>query len=132
MPATPANLDRSTIGFSIMSTAKPLPKTPIRSQVPGREMPAATPQVAWNDPSQHTPLAILGGLMLRLIAAYWDMFALISKAWGEDLYSHGWIVPLLAAGLLWLRWEPFGAVPQSERWLGVGLVALGLTIRLLA
>ena len=52
----------------------------------------------WNDPSQRTPLMILGGLVLLLVVAYWDMFALTSAAWSEGLYSHGWIVPLFALG----------------------------------
>jgi exosortase len=35
-------------------------------------------------------------------------------------------------GLLWLRWEPFGPVPASERWIGLLLLAVGLSARLLA
>ena len=38
---------------------------------------------------------------MLLVAAYWDMFTLTSAAWSEDLYSHGWIVPLFALALLW-------------------------------
>ena len=88
--------------------------------------------VSITDPSQLTPLAILGGLLVVLVAAYWDMFSLISAAWNEGLYSHGWIVPLFALALLWLRWTPFGPVPAHERWIGVGLIAVGLSARLLA
>jgi exosortase len=75
---------------------------------------------------------MLGGLVVLLIVAYWDMFTLTSAAWTEDLYSHGWIVPLVALGLLWLRWEPFGQVPASERWMGLLLLAIGLGSRLVA
>jgi exosortase len=72
--------------------------------------------------------------MVLLIAAYWDMLALTKDYWfGRDsLYAHGWIIPLVAAGILWLRWEPFGPVPARERWIGVGLLALGLCSRLVA
>jgi exosortase len=75
---------------------------------------------------------LLGGLVALLIVAYWDMFTLTSAAWSEDLYSHGWIVPLFALALLWLRWEPFSPVPNSERWLGLLLLAFGLSVRLFA
>jgi exosortase len=88
--------------------------------------------VAWNDPSQQTPLMMLGGLILLLVLAYWDMFALTSAAWSEGLYSHGWIVPLGALWLLWLRWEPFGSVEPMERWVGLALVVVGLSARLVA
>jgi exosortase len=92
----------------------------------------APPQVSWTDPSQRTPLMVLAGLVILLVAAYWDMFVLTSAAWSEGLYSHGWLVPLIALGLLWLRWEPFGPVPQYERWFGLLLLAVGLGARLFA
>lgn len=93
---------------------------------------SARQQVSWSDPSQRTPLIMLGGLVLLLVLAYWDMFALTSAAWSEGLYSHGWIVPVFALWLLWIRWEPFGTVPTTERWIGLALLVLGLSARLIA
>jgi exosortase len=105
-----------------------------RVPVASRPIAAApAPQVAWNDPSQHTPLMILGGLLVLLFIAYLDTFALTSAAWsGDGLYSHGWLVPVFAGVLLWMRWQPFGPVPPSERWMGVGILAAGLLLRLYA
>jgi exosortase len=78
-------------------------------------------------------LAILGGLLVLLILAYSDMLLVISRIWkNSGLYSHGWIVPLCAIGLLVLRWKPIGAVPAYERWIGVGLLMSGLSFRLAA
>jgi exosortase len=91
---------------------------------------AVAPQVAWNDPSQRMPLLILGGLVVLLVLAYWDMFTITSGEWSDPLYSHGWIVPVFALGLMWIRWEPFGPVPAAERWLGLLLLAGGLSFRL--
>ena len=102
---------------------------PIR---PPRAVAAAPPQVSWKDPSQRTPLIILGGLVMLLVLAYWDMFALTSAAWNEGLYSHGWLVPVFALALLWMRWQPFGPVPAGERWMGLALLAAGLSVRLFA
>src|SRR3990172_13419683 len=102
-----------------MSQIPTPPKGSIRSVQSPRTVVAAPPQVSWNDPSQRAPLMILGGLVLLLLAAYWDMFALTSAAWSEGLYSHGWIVPVFALVLMWLRWEPFGPVPTLERWTGL-------------
>lgn len=116
-----------------MSSGKPAPRSfPVRPPMPGRAYSAA-PQMAWNDPSQRTLLLVLGGLVLLVVLAFWDTLTLTSRVWfDDDLYSHGWIVPLCAAGLLWLRWEPLGAVRPSERWMGVGLLVFGLVARLVA
>jgi exosortase len=105
---------------------------PTRATRPTRASTPAPPPPSWNDPSQRTPLLILGGLVVLLVAAYWDMFALTSSAWNEGLYSHGWIVPVFALALMWMRWEPFGPVPARERWIGLALLVLGLSMRLVA
>jgi exosortase len=134
-----------------MSQVPPISKDPRRPAAPASPAPGArrpvAPQRAGQTPrgpsappeavgifdaSQRTPLLMLVGLLVLLVAAYWDMFTLISAAWSEDLYSHGWIVPIVALGLLWLRWEPFGPVPASERWIGLLLLAIGLSARLVA
>ena len=97
-----------------------------------RMQAAAAPPVPWTDPSQRAPLLILAGIVVLLVLAYWDMFALTSAAWNEGLYSHGWLVPLFALALMWMRWQPFGPVPAGERWIGLALLAAGLASRLLA
>src|SRR6476620_6321202 len=80
------------------------------------------------DPSQRTPLMLLVGLIVLLVVAYGDMLTLTSAAWSDDLYSHGWIIPLFSLGLLWLRWQPFQeSVPPVERWTGLLLLAIGLS-----
>ena len=115
-----------------MSQFQPPTKAPLGSPQIVRPASPTTEQVSWNHPSQRTPLMMLGGLVTLLVIAYWDMFALTSAAWSEGLYSHGWIVPLFAVALLWLRWEPFKPVPTSERWIGLLLLAIGLSARLFA
>jgi exosortase len=93
---------------------------------------SAAAQVPWNDPSQRVPLITLVVLTILLVIAYFDMFALTSASWEDPLYSHGYIVPLFALGLLWLRWQPFRPVPAGERWLGLAVLVGALLIRLLA
>jgi exosortase len=117
-----------------MSRIQPPLKSPQSSSKPVRSAAAVAQPVTLTDSSQQTPLLLLGGLLVLLVAAYWDMFMLTAAYWfGRDsLYAHGWIIPLFAAGILWLRWEPFGPVPARERWIGVGLLALGLCTRLAA
>lgn len=107
-------------------------RSPAPPRPASREATAAKPEIGIFDPSQQTPNMLLLGLVGLLTAAYWDMLTLTSAAWNEDLYSHGWIVPLFAGWLLWLRWQPFGPVPAHERWIGLALLAVGLSTRLLA
>ena len=115
-----------------MNQPKTPANNPLRMGQPMRTPAPAAPSVPWNDPSQRASLIMLGGLVFLLVLAYWDMFTLTSAAWSEGLYSHGWIVPVFAIGLMWMRWEPIGPVPTSERMIGLGLLAGGLAMRLIA
>jgi exosortase len=65
-----------------------------------------------------------------LVLAYLDTFAIVKDEWSNPLYSHGYIVPLIALGLMWVRFQPFRPVPAIERWIGLGILILGLSIRL--
>jgi exosortase len=89
------------------------------------------PTAATWDSSQRTLLLILAGLLYLLIVAYFDMLSLVREAWREPLYTHGWIIPLLAIWLLWMRWQPLGSLPASERKIGVVLVAVGAVLGLI-
>jgi exosortase len=115
-----------------MNQPKSPTRVPLRSSQPTRPVGPMSPAISWNDPAQRISLIMLGGLVLLLVIAYWDMFALTSAAWTEGLYSHGWIVPLFAIGLMWMRWEPIGPVPNSERMIGLALLTAGLSTRLFA
>jgi exosortase len=121
-----------------MNEAKPPGKDsmrsvpPLRTTVPGATAQSAAAQVPWNDPSQRVPMITLAVLTALLVLAYLDMFALTSASWEDPLYSHGYIVPLFALGLLWMRWQPFRPVPAGERWLGLAILVGALSIRLFA
>ncbi len=88
-----------------------------------------TQEIAWNDPSQRTPLILLGVLTLLLVFAYWDTFTLVAAEWANPLYSHGYIIPIFALGLMWMHYQPFRPVPVMERWMGLGILILGLAVR---
>jgi exosortase len=94
----------------------------------GAQAPAVNASLS--DPSQYWPLATLVGLSLLLLYAYADMLSLTMQAWSDPLYSHGYIIPIFALGLLWLRWQPFKPVPISERWLGLAILIAALCLRL--
>jgi exosortase D (VPLPA-CTERM-specific) len=53
-------------------------------------------------------------------------------AWSEPEYSHGWLIPLVTGFLLWQRRRRIWAARAAGSWTGVGLVASGLLILVLA
>ena len=57
------------------------------------------------------------------------MFSLVTDEWANPLYSHGYIVPIFALALMWMRFQPFRPVPAVERWIGLGVFVLGLAVR---
>jgi len=81
---------------------------------------------------QRRPLAILGSLVFLLVFFYWGTLRIISSVWNKPEYSHGWLIPLFAVLLLWLRREPITEPTDSARWSGVGLLAVSLAARLVA
>jgi len=70
------------------------PFSPSASSAEGQPLSEADNQSAW---------LIFGAFVLFLTAAYWNMLTFTSSFWDNDLYSHGWIVPVFAAVLFWMR-----------------------------
>jgi exosortase len=108
---------------------------PTRSTVsptlrPAEMQAAQAPQAVWSDPTQRGPLITLIVLTFLLVLAYLDTFSLVMEEWSKPLYSHGYIIPIFSLGLMWVRFQPFRPVPAIERWIGLGVLVLGLSIRL--
>ena len=68
-------------------------------------------------------------LIALLTIAYLDSFERISYAWNTPQYSHGYLIPLFAIALLAMRKRPFVEVPDWHRWVGCGIVAFGIAMR---
>ncbi|HEX6963541.1 MAG TPA: exosortase/archaeosortase family protein [Lacipirellula sp.] len=84
---------------------------------------AASAKIAW---------IIFGGLVLALVAAYFNMLRFTATHWAMDMYSHGYIVPAFAAYLFWIRRRPLVNAEPLQRWIGVGIVAVCLGVRVWA
>jgi exosortase len=68
--------------------------------------------------------ALLGGL---LAWAYWPTIQEMIDRWVSDpQYSHGYLVPIFSAVLLWLRRSEIKGETLRPAWWGVGLLAVGL------
>lgn len=82
---------------------------------------------------QVVPWSILVALVGVLIYVYGNSLDNrgAMQFWDNPKYSHGWLVPVFTAILLWLRYEPFGPVTIGARWAGVALLAAGVGLRCL-
>jgi len=81
----------------------------------------------WREhPDRAQPLATLVMLGGVLFVAYWQCLSITAGRWDDPLYSHGYVVPLFAAALLWMRREPLSRPTPAAQWAGLGLLASGL------
>jgi exosortase len=72
---------------------------------------------------------VLIGLGCALLWSYWPILVEISEKWASDpQYSHGFLVPIFAAVLLWLRRAQLTALAPSY-W-GLPFLVVGLGLRL--
>src|SRR4051794_17760192 len=67
---------------------------------------------------------------VALLWAFWPTFTALADRWGtESRYSHGYLVPLFAAYLLWARRGLCPAAPAGAPAWGLALLAAGLGLR---
>jgi exosortase len=86
---------------------------------------AATPRL------RLVPLAPLGVVLVALTWAYWTTLLDLAQTWhANPQYSHGFLVPVFAAILLWLRRARLDLAGLRPAWWGLVLVVAGLVLRL--
>src|SRR6185295_3694855 len=83
-------------------------------------------------PEGRKKLAVLVGLLALLVWSNGNDLLATRTFWDNPKYSHGVLVPIIMAGLLWYRWRPFEEATPSARWTGVALLALGIGMRILS
>ncbi len=83
-----------------------------------------------NGKETQTAWLVFGGLVLLLTYCYLNMLSYTAMFWKDPLYSHGYIVPLFAGFLFWVRRRPLTVVDPAERWIGLGILLISLVARL--
>jgi exosortase len=74
---------------------------------------------------------LLCGLAALSAWAYWPTWEVMAHKWVHDpQYSHGYLVPLFALVLLWLRRDQAKSLAAQTNWWGVPLVLLGVAARI--
>ncbi len=68
---------------------------------------------------------------MGLIWFYWATLAEMVKRWSTDpRYAHGYLVPLFALTLLWLRRDRIAAITTRSSWGGVVLIGGAIALRM--
>lgn len=80
----------------------------------------------------HLPATLLV-LGTALLWAYWSILVEMQQRWESDpTYSHGYLVPIFALAILWLRRGQYpaqGTVTSAPVW-GLGLILLGAVMQM--
>src|SRR5579859_8220581 len=71
-------------------------------------------------------LITLGGVILF---AYWTVLGEMAERWTDDpQYSHGYLVPLFSAFLLWFRRGEIRGAQLDPNWWGIAIAAAGIAL----
>jgi exosortase len=83
-------------------------------------------------PRKMTPVLASVGLFLAVVLwAYWSALGDVTERWATDpQYSHGFLVPVFSAYLLWTRRDRITASEVRPRWWGLLVVAIGGGVRM--
>lgn len=70
-------------------------------------------------------------LGLSLLWGYWTTLSELAVRWGSDpQYSHGYLVPVFAAGFLWYQRKKLVATAIQSNSLGIVFLGIGFALRL--
>ena len=78
-------------------------------------------------------LALLAPMLLPLLClvwAFWTTLLELTQVWQDPQYSHGYLVPVFAGILLWLRRDKLDLSAVHPSYWGLLLLAGGLALRL--
>ena len=81
-------------------------------------------------PEAMTAWASIAALCGMLVYSYWPGLMNAKSSWDNPQYSHGWIVPLFAAALLFWWRQPVAPVTVMARLAGIGLLVVTFALRL--
>lgn len=77
-------------------------------------------------------LPLVVGLLVVIFTAlgvlFWDGLDNMYNRWTEPEYNHGFMIPVVAVYLLWLRAREIQAASLSGSWLGIGMLLVSLAI----
>lgn len=95
------------------------------SHTNGEQAPVVKGSSGVGEPSpRRTGLLVAAAVLVALVAYGQALVELLNRWIKQDEYSHGFFIPIIAAGLLWSRRDAIVASIGSPSWLGIVLVVL--------
>ena len=89
--------------------------------------PRPCPSVA--SPHQRLCPTLAVVLALAFLWTYWPVIpGLVAQWWNEPEYSHGFLIPLVSAALIWSKRDALRAAPVAPGYWGLALMALALLV----
>jgi exosortase len=77
------------------------------------------------------PAPLLLVLLAALVWNAWSMLGDMQRKWINDpTYQHGWLVPVFAVVILWLRRDRLPAAAAQPQWWALALIGLGAAMQL--
>jgi exosortase len=102
----------------------------VEQQQPSTLTAPAPPQGARATPAF---LVCLAGLSAALLWSYWPLLVEAAQRWASDpQYSHGFLVPVFSAALLWLRRRQLDGAVAGLNWWGLPFLLVGAALRMAA
>ena len=98
---------------------------------PRQPAPKAEPKPL-ADAEQQTAWIVVTVLVVLCVYAYLNSLRLVVGSWNDPQYSHGFLIPLGAIGLLWWQRKQFVPAQMWERWLGVALIGMAVVVRVIS
>lgn len=83
----------------------------------------------WGNAARARNSLILISLSLTVLACYWTTLVTVASRWHEAQYSHGFLVPIFAAYLLWHRAGMLRKAELRPSGWGVAFLAIGFLMR---
>jgi len=73
-------------------------------------------------------LALIAVVAVSLAVLFWNGLQNMYQMWHQPEYNHGFMIPLVAIYLVWLRARSITASTLSGSWLGLGLLLVSLAL----
>ncbi len=73
-----------------------------------------------------TPLVLIGVAFGLIMLIFFDGLDHMVSYWSRDEYSHGYLLPVIAAYFIWQKKNDLSAIEFKNSWLGVGILCIGL------
>ena len=129
----PSGLSRSTFGSPIAREGVP-DGTSADSVTENMAQGILAPAISKNPRSMQSAHFAWGSVLIAMlmVAVYYRVLAkLVTDWWQIPDFSHGFLVPVFAAYLVWVKRKTLLNTKVAPAWSGVAVVALGLVVLLL-